>query len=77
MVVRLVGSKEEDKKIINDVIENFNYHIDIQEISALDKDKYNIKHTPAIIIENIVIDDLNGLSKNELNDIFYQFLEVY
>lgn len=77
MKVRLVGSKGKDKKIIDDIIKSFDCSIDIEEISLIDKDKYNIKHTPAIIIENVVIDDLNELSKNELSDIIYQFLEVY
>lgn len=75
MVIRLVGSKGKEKKIINDVVKNLNCTVDIQEISLSDKDKYNIKHIPAIIIENVVISDVQELSKNELSDIMYQFLE--
>ena len=75
MVIRLIGSKGKEKKIINDVVKNLNCTVDIQEISLSDKDKYNIKHIPAIIIENVVISDIQELSKNELSDIMYQFLE--
>lgn len=76
MVIRLIGSKGKEKKIINDVVKNLNCTVDIQEISLSDKEKYNIKHTPAIIIENVVIGDVQELSKNELSDIMYQFLEA-
>lgn len=75
MVIRLIGSNGKEKKIINDVVKNLNCTVDIQEISLSDKDKYNIKHIPAIIIENVVISDVQELSKNELSDIMYQFLE--
>ena len=75
MLVRLIGSKGKEKKIINDVVKNLNCTVDIEEISVSDKDKYNIKHIPAIIIENVVISDVQELSKNELSDIMYQFLE--
>ncbi len=75
MIVRLVSSDGEDKKIINDVVKNLDCAIEIQEISLQDKLKYNIKHTPALIIENVIIGDINELSKNELSDIMYQFLE--
>lgn len=76
MLVRLIGSKGKEKKIINDVVKNLNCTVDIEEISVSDKDKYNIKHIPAIIIENVVISDVQELSKNELSDIMYQFLET-
>ena len=75
MIVRLVSSDGEDKKIINDVVKNLDCAIEIQEISLQDKLKYNIKHTPALIIENVIIGDINELSKNELSNIMYQFLE--
>ena len=77
MKVRLVGSNGKEKKIINDVVKNLECPIVIEEVLESDKDKYNIKHTPAIIIENVVIGDINELSKNELKDIMYQFLESY
>ena len=64
MLVRLIGSKGKEKKIINDVVKNLNCTVDIEEISVSDKDKYNIKHIPAIIIENVVISDVQELSKN-------------
>lgn len=76
MKIRLVGSDGKDKKIINDVVKNLDCSIEIEEISLQDKDKYNIKHTPALIIENVIISDIKELSKNELNDIMYQFLET-
>ena len=76
MKVRLVGSDGKDKKIINDVVKNLDCSIEIEEISSSDKDKYNIKHIPAMIIENVIIGDINELSKNELSDIVYQFLET-
>lgn len=76
MKIRLVGSDGRDKKIINDVVKNLDCSIEIEEISLQDKDKYNIKHTPALIIENVIISDIKELSKKELNDIMYQFLET-
>ena len=76
MKVRLVGSDGEDKKIINDVIKNLDCSIEVEEISLNDKVKYDIKHTPALIIENVIISDIKELSKYELNDFMYQFLET-
>lgn len=76
MKVRLIGSKGKEKKIINDVVKNLDCNVDIEEISASDKDKYNIKHIPAIIIENVVISDVQELSKSELSEILNQFLEA-
>ena len=75
MQIRLVGSNGEEKKIINDVVKNLDCSVELEFISGQDKDKYNIKHIPAMIIENVIIGDINELSKNEISDIMYQFLE--
>lgn len=76
MKVRLVSRDGKEKKIINEVVKNLDCSIEVEEISIQDKDKYNIKHIPAMIIENVIIGDINELSKNELSDIMYQFLET-
>ncbi len=76
MKIKLVGSKDEERKMINEVLNNLNCSVDIEEITENNKFKYHIKHTPAIIIDNIVISEDSKLSKNELKNVIEQFLET-
>lgn len=76
MKIRLVGGRGKEKKIINEVIKDLNFSIDIEEISEENKSKYNIKRTPAIIIENVVISEASKLSMNEFKEVIYQFMEI-
>lgn len=76
MNIRLVGSKENDKKIINEVVKSLNYNFSIEEVEDDYKDKYHIKHTPAIIVENVMITDYSKLSIKELKNILIQFIET-
>lgn len=76
MKIRLVGGKGKDKKVIDEVVKDLNCSIDIEEISEENKKDYNIKHTPAIIIENVVISEDSELSYHELKDVLYQFMET-
>lgn len=73
MKIQIVGSNKilEDK--INDIIVNLpNATIEI----VSDRVKFNIKKHPAIIIENVLIDDINELSTNELKNVILQFFET-
>lgn len=76
MKIKLVGSKEEDRQLIKEVLHNLNCCVDIEEINEENKFKYHIKHTPAIIIDNVVISEDSKLSKNELRCVIQQFLET-
>ncbi len=76
MKIKLVGSKENERQLINEVLHNLNCSVDIEELSTDNRFKYNIKHTPAIIIDNVVIDEVSKLSKNELRCVIQQFLET-
>ncbi len=73
MKIQIVGSNKilEDK--INDIIVNLpNATMEI----VSDRVKFNIKKHPAIIIENVLIDDINELSTNELKNVILQFFET-
>jgi len=48
----------------------------IEEVDDDYKVKYHIKHTPAIIVENVVITDYSKLSIKELKNILIQFIET-
>lgn len=76
MNIRLVGSKDNDKKIINEVVKSLNYNFSIEEVDDDYKVKYHIKYTPAIIVENVVITDYSKLSIKELKNILIQFIET-
>lgn len=73
MKIQIVGSNKilEDK--INDIIVNLpNATMEI----VSDRVKFNIKKHPAIIIENVLIDDINELSTSELKNVILQFFET-
>ena len=76
MKIRLVGSKDNDKEIINEVVKSLNYNFSIEEVDDDYKVKYHIKHTPAIIVKNVAITDYSKLSIKELKNILIQFIET-
>ena len=76
MNIKLVGSKEKDKRKINEVIKDLNYNFSIEEVDDNYKVKYHIKHTPAIIVENVIITDYSKLSIKELTNALIQFTET-
>lgn len=76
MKIRLIGSNGKEKQKIDEVVKTLECQASIEEISATDRTKYDIKYTPAIIIENVVISEGQELSMNELKDVVYQFIET-
>ena len=73
--IRLIGNDGEKRKI-KEIVNNLNCNVDIEEIPIQDKLKYNIKYTPAMIIDNVVVGDLSKLSDDELKEIVNDFLET-
>jgi TATA-box binding protein (TBP) (component of TFIID and TFIIIB) len=60
------------KKIVN----SLHIQTEIEEVNVNDDATYNIKHTPAIIIDNIVISGMNKMTVNDLEIVFKQFIEA-
>lgn len=75
MKIRLIGSKDDDKKKLHEVVKDLNYNFSIIEDDNY-KVKYHIKHTPAIIVENVIITDYSKLSVKELKSVLIQFIET-
>lgn len=75
MQIRLIGSKENDKKKLHEVVNDLNYNFSIIEDDNY-KIKYHIKHTPAIIVGNVIITDYSKLSIKELKNVLIQFIET-
>jgi len=73
--VRLIGNNGDKEKLTN-ILNNLNISSDIDIISDEFKDKYNVKYGPAIIVDNIVIDDVNNLSNDELSSIFKELAYI-
>lgn len=73
--IRLIGGSIGQKDKITKVVNNLNEEADVEIIPARDKFKYNIKYTPAMIIDNVVVSDINKLSDDELKSVCYQFIE--
>ncbi len=76
MKIRLVGSKHHEKDMMKRVLKNLNCSAEIEEIPLKNKNKYHIKHTPAIIIDNVVVSENSKLSMRELKNIVIQFMET-
>lgn len=72
--VRLIGNDGEKIKLMN-VVNNLNYNFDIELVPDKYKFKYNIKYTPALIIDNVVIADVDKLTASELHEVLSQFVE--
>ena len=76
MKIRLLEIDEKGFLKIKKVINSLHVKADIQEVSKEDEAKLDIKHTPAIIIDNIVISGFENLSMNDLELVFRQFIET-
>lgn len=73
MKIQIVGNNKLLEKRIHDVINSLP-NIDVEIVN--DEVKLNIKRHPAIIIENVLIDDINELSTSELKNVILQFFET-
>ena len=76
MKIRLVevGGKEIER--IKEVINKLNYQAEIEEVNKKDNLDLYIKHTPAIIIDNVLISGIKNLYINDLKQILTQFVEA-
>lgn len=72
MKIRIVGNNDELEKKIN----NITHYLPDVTLEVSDELKLNIKKTPAIIIENVLIDNINELSDFELKNVILQFFET-
>lgn len=72
MEITLVGNNEKLKNKINDVVNDL--EISNANIVIGDEKKYCIKHCPAVIINNVVMDDASKLNYNDLKNIIIQFM---
>lgn len=74
MKITIVGGNKKLKRKINDVVNDL--EISDADIVIGDETKYSIKHGPAIIINNVVMDDACELNYNDLKNIIIQFMET-
>lgn len=74
MKITILGKNKLIKKEINNIINDLKL-TDIEVINN-ENNKYNIKYTSAIIIDNVLIDDANELSYTEMKNVIYQFIET-
>lgn len=74
MKITIVGDSNNLKNKINDVVNDL--QISNASIVNGDETKYSIKHCPAIIINNVVMDDACKLNYNDLKNIIIQFMEA-
>lgn len=74
MKITILGKNKLIKKEINNIINDLKL-TDVEVISN-ENNKYNIKYTSAIIIDNVLIDDANELSYTEMKNVIYQFIET-
>ncbi len=73
MKIQIVGSNEKINKQINTIINDLTK----QRIEVVfDQVKFNIKYPPAMIIDNVLVDDLAKLTTNELKNVILQFFET-
>lgn len=73
MKIQIVGSNKKIEDKINDIIVNLP-NVTMEVVNKLEK--LNINKYPAIIIENVLVDDINILSKSELKNVILQFFET-
>lgn len=73
MKIQIVGNNKKLEKTIIDITKDLP-NITLEVVS--DMVKFNIKKHSAIIIENVLIDDVNKLSNNELKNVILQFFET-
>ncbi|CDB28584.1 unknown [Firmicutes bacterium CAG:582] len=74
MKITILGKNKLIKKEINNIINDLKL-TDVEVINN-ENNKYNIKYTSAIIIDNVLIDDANELSYTEMKNVIYQFIET-
>ncbi len=74
MKITILGKNKLIKKEINNIINDLKL-TDVEIINN-ENNKYNIKYTSAIIIDNVLIDDANELSYTEMKNVIYQFIET-
>lgn len=73
MKIKIVGNNKNIQERLNNIIKTLpNASIEIVN----DEVKFNIKRNPAIIIDNVLIDDVNELSTSELKTVILQFFET-
>ena len=74
MKITILGKNKLIKKEINNIINDLKL-TDVEVINN-ENNKYNIKYTSAIIIDNVLIDDAKELSYKEMKNVIYQFIET-
>lgn len=74
MKITIVGENKKLKSKINDVVNDL--EISDANIVIGDETEYCIKHCPAVIINNVVMDDASKLNYNDLKNIIIQFMET-
>lgn len=74
MRITIIGKDKKVKQEINNIVHDLKL---TDVIITNNKDnKYNIKYTSAIIIDNVLIDDAKELSYKEMKNVIYQFIET-
>ncbi len=74
MRITIIGKDKKVKQEINNIVHDLKLTDVI--ITNNKDDKYNIKYTSAIIIDNVLIDDAKELSYKEMKNVIYQFIET-
>lgn len=74
MKITIIGKDKKVKQEINNIVHDLKLTDVI--ITNNKDDKYNIKYTSAIIIDNVLIDDAKELSYKEMKNVIYQFIET-
>jgi|GEM_PF-6693793 hypothetical protein len=74
MRITIIGKDKKVKQEINNIVHDLKLTDVI--ITNNKDDKYKIKYTSAIIIDNVLIDDAKELSYKEMKNVIYQFIET-
>lgn len=74
MRITIIGKDKKVKQEINNIVHDLKLTDVI--ITNNKDDKYNIKYTSAIIIDNVLIDNAKELSYKEMKNVIYQFIET-
>ena len=74
MRITIIGKDKKVKQEINNIVHDLKLTDVI--ITNNKDDKYNIKYTSAIIIDNVLIDDAKELSYKEMKNVIFQFIET-
>ena len=74
MRITIIGKDKKVKQEINNIVHDLKLTDVI--ITTNKNDKYNIKYTSTIIIDNVLIDDAKELSYKEMQNVIYQFIET-